>query len=109
MMAVGCHVFFHHPTDRNWNLFDVVIVGISVLENVITLSLPELSADAVTSVSALRVVRVARLVRILRVCRLMRFFRSLRILTAAILNTVKNCMWVSLLLVLILYVFGVLF
>merc|ERR1719310_2671950 len=39
----------------------------------------------------------------------MRFFRSLRILVNAILNTVKNCVWTSLLLCMILYIFGVLF
>merc|ERR1719440_2445549 len=90
LCAVGCRVFFCHPADMYWNIFDVVVVGISGFENLVSIFFSGGATGMMASVSALRIVRIARLVRILRVCRLMRFFRSLRILTAAILNTVKN-------------------
>merc|ERR1719453_2565079 len=53
--------------------------------------------------------RVARVVRVVRVIRVMRFFRSFRILLTMIFGTMKNGVWAALLLILIMYIFGIFF
>jgi hypothetical protein len=88
-------------------MFDVIVVAISVFDNILSLS--QDGSSQASGLNVMRTFRVVRLTRVMRVFRLMRFFRSLRVLIAAILNTVKNCVWVSMVLGMILYVCGILF
>lgn len=105
----GCFNFFFGD-DRSWNIFDLVVVTTGAFETIVSLIISEDSGIAgFSNLSAVRTIRIARVARIARVIRLMRFFRSLRILVTAIFGTVKNCLWTSLLLCLILYIFGVMF
>jgi len=96
-----------------WNAFDCAVVITGTAETVISLIVSQGGSDSSSSgmanISAFRTIRIARVVRVVRVLRLMRFFHSLRILVKAIFSTVRSCMWTSLLLCMILYIFGLLF
>merc|ERR1719424_1685187 len=87
----------------------MIVVCTGFVEAVISSIMADASMDELSNLSALRTIRIARVARVIRVVRLMRFFRSLRILVNAIFSTVKSCVWTSLLLCIILYIFGVLF
>merc|ERR1719362_2168523 len=55
----------------------------------------------------LRVVRGMRAVRALRILRLLRSFRILRLMTVSIASSLASLLWAFVLLVLLMYVFGV--
>ncbi|CAE7542485.1 CACNA1E, partial [Symbiodinium sp. CCMP2456] len=57
----------------------------------------------------LRIVRITRLVKIARITRVLRVIMALRTLTQSIIYTLKSLIWAMILLVLIVYVFGILF
>merc|ERR1711963_1236236 len=61
------------------------------------------------NITYIRIVRIVRTVRILRILRIMRFFRSLRVLVYSVLNTLRSLGWTILLLLIIMYLFGILF
>jgi len=63
----------------------------------------------VQNVGALRVLRVLRVVRIVKVVRVMRFFRELRMMVFSILGSMKNLLWVMVILGLTFYLFGITF
>jgi hypothetical protein len=86
-----------------WNVFDAVVVGSALLEN-----LASAVAVATPNVSALRMLRTLRLMRIFRVIRVMRFFRDLRLMIAGIVTSLKPLLWACLLLLVIMYMYGVL-
>eukprot|EP00913_Durusdinium_trenchii_P029884 g28003.t1 len=57
----------------------------------------------------LRVVKVSRLARVLRVLRIVQYVRPLRTLMHCLVDTTKSFVWAMLLLILMMYVFGLLF
>jgi len=96
--------FFRGP-DVSWNVFDTVLVAVSVLEAF----LRAVSGTGVGSMSFLRVLRVLRVVRVVRIIRVFRFFYELRMMVAAVMNCFRSLVWVIVLLLVTLYVFAVLF
>lgn len=106
-MADGVRVFFTSSEDLRWNWFDFLVLVFGSVEVVISLAAP--NNDTFGNVSVLRVIRICRIIRVFRIIRVLRFFRSLRILVAAILGTLKSCVWTALLLSVIMYVFGIIF
>lgn len=86
------------------NLADSVVVVGSMLE----ILLPSWSLD----LSIVRVLRVLRIVRTLRVLRLLRFaffLKDLRLMALAIAKSIVPILWASMLLILIMFLFSVLF
>merc|ERR1719362_1834717 len=68
------------------------------------------SEDSVIgSISLMRIVRVARIVKLARVIRLMTFFRELRLMIYSILASLKSLVWVTLILGITFYIFGITF
>jgi len=98
---------FFTGDEMTWNWFDFLVVTFGFMEMCVTFAEPE--NDTFGNVNVLRVIRVLRIVRVFRIIRVLRFFQSLRILVAAILGTVKSCIWTALLLSIIMYVFGIVF
>jgi hypothetical protein len=100
-------VDFFRSHDVSWNIFDVTIVGFSLidffLEAIVT------DNDLSGNVTVLRVLRIARIVRVARVIRFMRFFRELRMMVYSMLGSMKALIWVCLVLIVMFYVFGVSF
>jgi len=96
---------FFLTTTWGWNVLDTLIVVISAVEVGLDLQ----TDSGTTNFGYVRMIRIARTVRILRIVRIMKYFRSLRILIYSVLNTLRSLMWTLLLLVIILYVFGLIF
>jgi len=100
-----------------WNYLDIMIVLSSISEALIDLAttisgLGEDKMEAGPDMSKLRIiriVRVARLMRLFRIGRIVRFIRALRTLVYSILCTLKSVVWSMLLLIIIMYTFGILF
>lgn len=102
---------FFCSLDAGWNLFDMVLVFISLVDSVMVHMSRGKSEteDSAENMTFIRIVRVLRIVRVFRIFRLMRFFRSLRILVFSVINTLKSLFWTMCLLAMILFLFGVLF
>jgi len=97
----------------HWNWLDMIIVTSSLVEVVFdmiyfTSSSRNDSID-MSSMRIVRIIRLTRLLRVLRIGRIVRFIRALRILVFSILNTLRTVFWALLLLVIIIYVFGMVF
>lgn len=99
---------------RCWNAFDVFLVVSSLVD--CTIELVHMHFDGridgtpgISTARILRIVRITRLVRVLRIARLIRFVRALRVLIFSIAETMKSVIWAIVLLLLIIYFFGVLF
>lgn len=108
--ADGLLEFFHH--DFNWNVFDVIIVGMNIMDIFLALIFLAMSASSpefLSSTSVLRVLRLIRIVRVARVIRVLRFFRELRMMVFSILASMKSLLWVCLVLVVVWYIFAIIF
>jgi len=87
-------------TEMWWTIGDIVIVVASVLEVVL---------EAASTASIVRLVRVVRVARILRIIRTIRIYRALRILVYSIFSTLRQLVWTLLLILIIMYMFGIVF
>lgn len=89
---------FFLGSERAWNVFDSVLVGLSFTEMFI---LPSLGDDSdLQQMSALRLLRLLRVVRLLR---LMRIFRQLWLFIIGLYNAMNIVIWALLLIVLVVY------
>jgi len=108
LVAYGLRGFAYGP-ERWWNLFDTVIIAVSVLETIVEFVAATLQAMQMDS-SHLRIMRFARIARALRGVRAVRFLRfvsALRTLVFSILSTLWSLVWTLVLLLLLFYSFGV--
>merc|ERR1712232_660593 len=103
IIAEGKAFYNEENPNVKWNLFDFVVVGSALLE-----LLTSIIGAALPNVSALRMLRTLRLMRIFRVIRVMRFFRDLRVMMMGIVSSLKPLLWACLLLLIIMYMYGVL-
>eukprot|EP00930_Biecheleria_cincta_P035127 TRINITY_DN24192_c0_g1_i1.p1 TRINITY_DN24192_c0_g1~~TRINITY_DN24192_c0_g1_i1.p1 ORF type:complete len:582 (+),score=115.95 TRINITY_DN24192_c0_g1_i1:94-1839(+) len=93
---------FFQGEDRAWNLFDSALVLESVVATIIMFTLDDQERPGlVQSVKILKMLRIARLFRIFR------FFKQLNILVIMILDSTKQVFWAAVLLIVVMYVFGV--
>lgn len=99
----------------SWNILDVLIVLIGVLDSVIEIiaaftGSSSGDADAVMgNFSVTRVLRIVRIVKVARVIRVMKFFQELRVMVYSIMNSLKSLVWVCLVLIILLYLFAITF
>jgi len=116
-LRLGAQRFrFFCGEDRRWNSLDTLIVVASWWELLVEIQLAfdpqdEESSNfaGITGIRTLRIIRITRLVKVARLARVLRFIMALRTLTQSIIYTLKSLMWAMVLLVLIVYTFGVLF
>eukprot|EP00439_Symbiodinium_sp_Y106_P001418 s5220_g1.t1 len=99
--------------DWMWGWLDTFIVLTALWDIVADVWMAsQEGAESVADMSGLRAFRIIRITRIVKAVRLMRIFRfvmALRMLVASIVNTLKSLFWALVLLILIVYVFGVIF
>lgn len=76
-------VKFFTSEDRNWNMFDMLLVATSV---------PEL-VEGSTNYSYVRTWRVLKMMKILRIVRIARGLHELRLVLSSILGSVKALLW----------------
>lgn len=106
---------FVRGRDCLWNLFDLVLVTMSIvdvcLEAVSRASAAGGLSDTPSkgSGSAGKVVRMFRMARIIRIIRVLRFLAELRVMMTLIVHSMRSLFWLMILLLLILYVFACMF
>lgn len=86
--------------DRYWNIFDAVLILLTSFQLVF---------DTGSNLSVFRVFRVFRLVRLLKVVRRISCLESLKLMLFGIINCISPLFWAIMLLLLIMYAFGVFF
>mmetsp|Transcript_53838 Transcript_53838/g.125539 ORF Transcript_53838/g.125539 Transcript_53838/m.125539 type:complete len:521 (-) Transcript_53838:120-1682(-) len=87
---------------RGWNLFDLLIVAASIVDNVLTVALRN-SSD----LNRFSVLRLLRLIRVIRVFRLLRVLDGLWKLVKGILNAAWTLFWTWILLATVIYIFSI--
>lgn len=91
-----------------WNVFDLVLVTLSVVDVLLSAAVGNTDVAATGSTVA-KVVHTVHMARIIRIIRLLRFLSELRVLVNLIMRTLKQLFWLVMLLLIILYVFAILF
>eukprot|EP00930_Biecheleria_cincta_P071586 TRINITY_DN59076_c0_g1_i1.p1 TRINITY_DN59076_c0_g1~~TRINITY_DN59076_c0_g1_i1.p1 ORF type:complete len:610 (+),score=95.09 TRINITY_DN59076_c0_g1_i1:57-1832(+) len=92
---------FFRGEGRGWNLFDMALVFLSVVDYL---------GELVSGSSALKVMqgfKTLKMLRIVRLFRVVRFFRQLYMLVIMIIDSVKQLIWATVLLLIVIYVFAV--
>lgn len=111
--AEGCS-YFYNSANLAWNYLDtflVIVATVEIFSQLITtqsVATPTYNMDTMSNMRVIRIIRVTRLLRILRIMRLVRFVRSLRNLVSSIAMTMRSLGWSVMLLVIIIYMFGIL-
>mmetsp|Transcript_35303 Transcript_35303/g.82371 ORF Transcript_35303/g.82371 Transcript_35303/m.82371 type:complete len:575 (+) Transcript_35303:45-1769(+) len=95
--------FFTNRERRAWNLFDLSLVVLAIVDEVAILML---GTDA-SSQGAVGAAKMLKMLRILRVFRVFRFFRPLARLALMIMDSIRSLLWAMFMLALITYVFAV--
>ncbi|CAE8616101.1 unnamed protein product, partial [Polarella glacialis] len=86
--------------DKTWNLFDSALVAESVTSVIFKTG---------SGLAFLRILRVFRLIRVVRVVRSVKALRRLRTMIFAMISSFVDLMWAFLVILLILFVFGIIF
>jgi len=108
-------VDFFNTDERWWNILDVIVVANGVVESIleiverITTTSDLETGSVLQNISAMRLLRIIRVVRVVKVIRVMKFFRELRMMIYSILGSMKNLLWVMIILGVTFYLFGVAF
>lgn len=93
-----------------WNLFDVVLVIMQLIEVVGIIANMNHEGDASGSafnLSFMRMLRILRLFRILRLVRLLKFIDELAVIISSIGRSFRSLCWTVLLLLMLMYMVGV--
>lgn len=115
ILADGLRKYYLRANNRFWAILDTCVVLLSIVEsveNVIALMSPDASDNQLANTSSLRIMRMMRIARVLRsfrAFRLIRIMTNLQTLVVSILATLKSLLWATLLIVFVMYVFGVTF
>jgi len=105
--ALGCWNFWTGE-DAAWNIFEFLIIVVSLLDVVLDFVMQAVSSTLNTGqLRLVRSIRLARALRSMRVMRLFRYVGALRTLVLSIISTMGSLLWTLALLLLIFYSFGV--
>jgi len=88
-----------------WNLFDFVLVAVTCIDTFVLGIIMRTKEGAVELMGGVRMLRLARVARIIRI---LRFTRNLWLLVAGIFGAMRALLWAWVLLVMIVFVFGIL-
>lgn len=109
----GSRTFLYYSEDHHWNILDVVVVVFGIVDlcvELIIISKADATSQSFTgNLTVIKLVRILRVARVARLIRIMKIFRELRMMIASLIGCLKPLVWVTLVLVLILYVFGICF
>ncbi|CAL1132904.1 unnamed protein product [Cladocopium goreaui] len=108
LRAYGFRGFFLGP-EKVWNIFDFLIVALSLSETMLEIMALMSSATNLDSsyLRSIRFIRVVRALRGIRVIRLIHYIGALRTLVFSIVSTAGSLVWTLVLLILVFYIFGV--
>ncbi|CAK0889286.1 unnamed protein product [Prorocentrum cordatum] len=100
----------HNPKDRMWNVFDMIILVLALVEIALDIAVQILSGrgrNPFDHGGMAKMLRLFRLTRLLRIVRTVRQLKPLRVLVHSIASASKSVFWALMLLVMIVYAFGV--
>jgi len=103
LFAFGRHFFVMQGW--KWNVFDCVIVGAQVVEQLSVTFAFGISSNY--NFSAMRMLRALRLIRVMRMLRVMRLVHELRMIVVSILSCIRCLMWTVVLLLVMMYVVAI--
>ncbi|CAK0791451.1 unnamed protein product, partial [Prorocentrum cordatum] len=111
-MAVRLYVFRldFFFTERWWNLFDLAVLILALVEvamELVVTSFGESKDSLFDSGGTAKMMRLVRLTRLLRLVRTFRQLKPLRMLVRSIMAAGKSVFWAFLLLIIIIFSFGV--
>jgi len=102
--------------DWMWAVLDIFIVASSLWEVAVDIiqAVYEQESDldgmtALMNMKTFRIIRLTRLLKTIQFVKIFRFVMALRMLVTSIMSTLKALFWALVLLILVVYVFGVLF
>lgn len=93
--------------DKLWNLLDTFLLLTAVYD--IVLDIVREATGFRMNMTWMRVLRLLKMLKMLRMVRVMKFFRELRIMLYSIVGSVRTLFWSILMLMLIMYIFGLCF
>jgi voltage-gated sodium channel len=110
--AEGFADFLCFSRNRSWNMFDCLVVGTDLIENLLEFLAGVFagdikSTDALANMTVMRMLRVLRIARALRVVRLIHFCKDLRLMVLSVIKSGTSLLWSLVLLSIIIYVFGI--
>mmetsp|Transcript_59303 Transcript_59303/g.138906 ORF Transcript_59303/g.138906 Transcript_59303/m.138906 type:complete len:714 (-) Transcript_59303:101-2242(-) len=110
LLKLAVHRFyFFINDDMRWNLFDLGLVCLSLVE--VTSSFVLLSKGVSRegiNLTFLRLLRLCKIAKVLRVLRTLRFFRELRLMLDCVLGSVINAIWCVAMLFFVMFIFALL-
>lgn len=99
---------FKKYVQNYFNIFDAVIVCISIIEFSISLTTSEGGTTSGSKISAFRALRILRMFRVLRVTRILRSMKFMRVIVAVIVETAEQYTYVAIILLLFIYIYSLL-
>jgi len=102
-LAAEKTLFFNGPHFR-WNIFDMLVVILSVMDVGLDLSGDE---PPTQNIVIARILRLSRLLRIMSVARVMRACHSLRLVVLTIFESISSLAWCFLVLAIIIFTFAI--
>lgn len=107
LRLVAHRLFFFVNAECSWNIFDFVLVQLSLLDQGVTLILAESGGGG--NVGFMRMLRLLKLAKIFRTFRTMRFFKDLAVMMESFKRSFLSVFWSFCLLGLLLYIFALIF
>jgi len=98
--------FFLSPLERWWNIFDFFLVGVSLIDTAVTLTLSGGGLDGPGAFVG-KLGRVIRMFRIMRIIRTVRFLSQLRVMMYMIISSLQSLFWILVIMLGLIYIFAV--
>jgi hypothetical protein len=107
-VAVNRRHFLTNVLERYWNVFDSFLVGVALLDFVISMAFTEEDGGLPSSGAFMgKLLRALRLIRVMRILRTVRFVSELRVMVHMIVNSLLSLFWVLVILVALIYTFSI--
>jgi hypothetical protein len=109
-----CRLYVHRcqfftADGRAWNIFDFSIVMVQLVEKSFEFynAIAQEGGKTGSEFGFMRIMRILRLIRVVRLVRLLRLISELRTIVASLIGSMKSLCWTMVLLILLMYIFGV--
>jgi len=99
-------LYFFCNSEMGWNIFDAILVLLSIFDTLITLFV---SHDGIINTGFVRIVRILKIVKIFRFFRVLQFVTELRLMFQCVMGSISSLIWSFTLLGVITLVFAILF